>query len=320
MDLIDRVISRLKLRDLRLFETLVRQGSMMKTADALNLTQPAVSKAISEMEIVLGVRLIERSQHGIEPTAHGRALLRRSVTIFDELRQGVTEIEHLSDPSAGEVRIGTSEPMAAGLLSTAVAEFSRKYPLVSLFVTQAAVGMLQTRRLQYQDLRERNVDLIIGPIVRSAMGRDLETEILFQETLVVAAGSRNPWVRRRRAVGLRDLMDEPWCLPALDTPVGLRCAEAFRSSGLEIPKRTVASISVQLQIGLLSTGRYLTMFPSSLLYFSCVRFAIKALPIKLPVPPSPIGITVVKRRSLSPVAEIFIETARQITKPLALAQ
>ena len=114
MELIDRVAYRLKLRDLRLLDTVVRLKSMVKAAAQLNISQPAVSKAIAELEHMLGVRLVDRGRQGIEPTPHGRALLKRGAAIFDELRQGVTEMEFLSDPTAGEVRIATSETMAAG--------------------------------------------------------------------------------------------------------------------------------------------------------------------------------------------------------------
>ena len=77
MDLLDRVASRLKLRDLRLLDTVVRQGSMAKAASKLNLSQPAISKAIAEMEHVLGARLIDRGRQGVQPTPYGTALLRR---------------------------------------------------------------------------------------------------------------------------------------------------------------------------------------------------------------------------------------------------
>src|SRR5258705_12006492 len=114
MKLIDRGVHRLKLRDLRLLDVVVRSRSMAKASAQLNLTQPAVSKAVAEMEQMLGVRLVDRSRGGIAPTPHGRALLKRGTAIFDEPRQGVTENESLSDPTAGEVRISTSEPHAAG--------------------------------------------------------------------------------------------------------------------------------------------------------------------------------------------------------------
>jgi molybdate transport repressor ModE-like protein len=155
MDLVDRVAHRLKLRDLRLLDTVVRWGSMAKAAHQLNLSQPAISKAIAEMEHVLGVRLVDRGRQGVEPTPHGLALLKRGVAIYDELRQGVAEIEHLSDPTAGEVRIAAPEPMSAGLLAVLIAQFTRKYPRASVYVAQTPVASLQFRTPRYADLRGR---------------------------------------------------------------------------------------------------------------------------------------------------------------------
>jgi DNA-binding transcriptional LysR family regulator len=315
MNLADRVTSRLKLRDLRLLDTVVRQGTMAKAASQLNLTQPAVSKAIAEMEQLLGVRLIDRGRQGVEATPQGRALLRRGVAIFDELRQGVSEIEHISDPTAGELRIGAPEPMGAGLLPLVIERLSKQHPLVSFFVAQAAVGSARATVPQYQDLRERNVDLVLGP-TWPAVGRDFERETLFKEPLRVAAGVRNPLTRHRN-LKLSDLVDEPWCLPAPGTVAGIRCTEAFRASGLEWPTKAIASTSVQLQLGMLATGRFLTMFPNSLLHFSGERMGMKALPIDLKVPTLPVGIITLKNRTISPVARLFIEAARDITKPLS---
>jgi len=104
MDLVDRVAARLKLRDLRLLDTVVRWGSMAKAANQLNLSQPAVSKAIAQMEETLGVRLIDRGRQGVEPTPHGRALLKRGVAIYDELRQGIADMNSNSQNTGGHKR------------------------------------------------------------------------------------------------------------------------------------------------------------------------------------------------------------------------
>jgi len=316
MATIDRVAHRLKLRDLRLLDAVVRARSMARAAAQLNLTQPAVSKAVSELEHTLGVRLLDRSRQGIEPTPHGRALLRRGLAIFDELRQGVSELESLSDPTAGEVRVATSEPIAAGLLPVVIGQLSRRYPRLSIYVTQSPIAMLQQSAPQYADLRERKVDLVLGPVVRRVADDDLETQLLFGENLHVVAQARNP-CNRRRTVTLADLIDQPWCLPALDSLVGMRCVEAFRASGQNVPRRIVTSVSMQLQMGLVTTQNYLTMFPTSLVHFGGRRFSIKALPIELPVEPRLIGIITLKNRTISPAAKLFVQAVRETAKPIA---
>src|SRR5258707_5368930 len=102
---LERIGRQLKMRDLRILMAVVECGTMGKAAGRLAVSQPVVSKAIADLEHALGVRLLDRSRRGVEPTPCGRALIRRGVAIFDEMRQGLDEIEFLSDPTAGEVRI-----------------------------------------------------------------------------------------------------------------------------------------------------------------------------------------------------------------------
>jgi DNA-binding transcriptional LysR family regulator len=316
MELIDRVAHRLKLRDLRLLDVVVRSKSMARASAQLNLTQPAISKAISELEHMVGVRLVDRSRQGIEPTQFGRALLKSGVAIFDDLRQGVREIEFLSDPAAGDVRVAASEPMTAGILPMIVARLSRQYPRISIYVTQSPIAVLEHRTPQYRDLRERNVDLVLGPIVRPFAEDDLAAETLFEDKQVVVTGMRSRWAHRRK-VKLADLVDEPWCMAPSDTLVGARCVEAFRACGLDVPRRTVLASSIQLYNGLLATEHFLAMLPDSLVRFSGKRFGIKALPIALSVPTRTIGIVTLKNRTIGSAARLFVQTAREVTKPLA---
>ena len=89
---------------------------MAKAAAQLGVSQSAVSEIVAGLEHAVGVRLLERRPHGVEPTSYGHALLGRSLAAFDELKQGIREIEFLADPTAGEVRIGCAESTASALL------------------------------------------------------------------------------------------------------------------------------------------------------------------------------------------------------------
>jgi DNA-binding transcriptional LysR family regulator len=315
MELIDRVAHRLKLRDFRVLDAVAKSKSMRRAANQLHVTQPAVSKMISELEHMLGVRLFDRSRQGIEPTPYGLALLKSGVAIFDDLRQGLREVEFLSDPASGEVRIAASEPMAAGVLPAIVARLFKRYPRISIYMAQTPIAVLEHRTPQYRDLRDRNVDLILGPIVKPFIEDELAMEHLFDEKSVVAAGVRSHWARSRK-LKLADLIDEPWCMPPPDTLVGSRFIEGFRASGLDVPRRKVVSGSIQLYLALLATERFLTIVPDSLLRFSGERFGIKALPINLSVPPRPIGLVTLKSRTMGPGARLFAQTAREVTKTL----
>src|SRR5262245_16382747 len=116
-----RVLRRLKLSDLRLFQSVVEFGGMAKAASRLNISQPAVSKAIASLESTLRVRLLDRTPHGVEPTQYGHALLEGGIAVFDELTKSVQRINHLADPTGGEVRIGCTEAGAAGFVPAVVA-------------------------------------------------------------------------------------------------------------------------------------------------------------------------------------------------------
>src|SRR5215469_12661225 len=129
---------RLKLRDLHVFATVVQRGSMAKAAQQLGVSQPAVSEVIADLEHALGVRLVDRSAQGVAPTIYGDALLRRSVTVFDELKQSIRDIEFLSDPTVGEVRIACAESLWFTLFPEVVLRFSEQYPRVEVLADLTA--------------------------------------------------------------------------------------------------------------------------------------------------------------------------------------
>ena len=158
MDLDDRTLRRLKLSDLRLFHAVVQWGGMAKAAAHLHISQPAVSKAIATLEQTLGVRLLERHSQGVEPTQFGRALLKGGIAVFDELKQSVKEIAFLADPTAGELRVGCTEPLAAGLVPTVIDRILREHPRVVFHVVTADPATLMER-----ELRARNIDVAIAP-------------------------------------------------------------------------------------------------------------------------------------------------------------
>src|SRR5262249_51340723 len=120
MDQAEHIRRRLKLRQLDVLIAVAQSGNMAKAARQLAISQPVVSKTIADLENILGIRLFDRTRRGVEPTLYGRALLKRSVALVNDLRTGVTELEFLSDPTAGELRIGSSEALAAGMLGAVI--------------------------------------------------------------------------------------------------------------------------------------------------------------------------------------------------------
>ena len=306
---------RLKLRNLHVFFTVAQRGSMGKAAAQLGVSAPTVSEVIADLEHGLGVKLLDRSPQGVEPTMYGHALLKRGLAAFDELKQGIRDIEFLSDPTTGELRIGCSEPVSAAILPPIAHLFLQQYPRVVLHVNDVPPP---TRELS--GLRERKHDLILNrlvmPLSREPLEDDVNVELLFDDPLVVAAGRQTRWARRRK-INLAELIDEPWILAPADTWNYTCVAEAFRALRLDMPKVNLMTLSVALRTYLLANGPYIAAFASSVLRLNADRYALKVLPVDLPIRPSPIVIATLKNRTLSPVVERFIACAREVVKPLA---
>jgi DNA-binding transcriptional LysR family regulator len=310
MQLSDRIGRRMKLQDLHVLMTVVQAGSMKKAAALLNTSQPAISRSIAELEHTIGVRLLDRNTQGIEPTEYGRAMLMHGVAAFDELKQGVKNIELLADPGAGDVRIGSSPYIAEVFVSAVIKRLSRRYPRIVFHLVTAE----ETGRL-HRELSERNVDLLIARRAGLFTDERLGFELLYDSSFIVVAGARNPWVRKRR-IALAELVNESWVLPPPEGVLGPAYLEVFRASGLDYPRTTVFAAPPAVRLNLLATGRFLTIVPISVLRFS-KRPGIKVLPVKLRYASVPVGIITLKNRTLSPVVQLFVDNAREIAKPLA---
>jgi DNA-binding transcriptional LysR family regulator len=304
---IERIERRISLHDVRVLLSVVQAGSMGKAAVRLATSQPAISRSIAELEAALGVRLLDRSQRGVEPTAYGRALLRRGLAIFDELTQGVKDIRFLADPTAGELRIGASIAVAVGLVAAAVDQLTRRYPRLAFDVVATDTTTA------YRALTERQVDLVVAHIINPIAEDEMDADILRDDRHVVVAGIQHQMTRRRR-LRLSDLMDENWALPAPDTPYGSVVREAFRANQLEVPRAAVTS-TLPVRTALLATGRFLSMVPSIVL--NAPGHALKVLPIDLPTTARPLAVITLKNRTLNPVVTLFTNAAREAAKRLS---
>jgi DNA-binding transcriptional LysR family regulator len=298
----DRVGRRLKFRDLQVLFAVVQAGSMAKAATKLGLTQPAVSDIIAGLEQMFAVRLFDRNPRGVEPTIYGRALLKRGRAAFDELRQGINDIDFLSDPKVGELKIGCPASVLGGTLALGVESFCRKFPRVVLHFDEVT-----SPGRAFPTLRDREHDLILARIARPLFDEgNLDVKILFQDPLIIAADMCSKWARRRK-IDPAELVDASWILTAPDTSVYLSVAEAFGERGLAMPKISLMALSAHVRMSLLSRGPFVTALPSSLLRFNAAKFALKVLPVDLIIHGYPVAILTLKNRALSPLVGLFIQ-------------
>lgn len=302
----DRIGRRVKLRDLHILLAVADAGSMTRAAEELAVSYPVVSKTISELEHTLGVKLFDRSISGVEPTHYGRALLKSGNAVFDEMRKGLQQIDFIRQPDSGDLRIGSSIVTDAGVLPAIIERFSQDFPRAVLHVLHENIAVQQ-----YDNLRARKVELVFGRIPTTMTEPDLTAESLFDEPSVVVAGSESRWARRRNLT-LADLVGEPWALAQPGSLARSLQDDVFRNSGLEPPSAAVLTVSLHLHMRLIETGRWLALIPASVMRFGGRPMQIKVLPVKVASPPAPVGFVTVRDRTLTPLAERFIDCARKV--------
>ncbi|HYZ61625.1 MAG TPA: LysR family transcriptional regulator, partial [Acetobacteraceae bacterium] len=272
----ERVGRRLRPRDLHVFLVVAEQRSMAKAAIELNVSRPVVSRAVADLEHLLGAKLFDRLPHGLEPTRYGEALLRRGFAVFDALRDMVAEIEQLRDPGAGLLRLAGSEVFTAGVIPAVLERLSERFPKLGFEVETVTAGTLAGY------LRDRRGELVVTRMLADEPEPDIAAEPLYYERLLVVAGAGNPW-HSAGGLSLRDLLDERWVLSPFELGPESPFVRALRELGTALPRACVLTNSVNLRIPLLQSGRYLTLMPGSILEFGAPwRGLVEVLPIRLP--------------------------------------
>ncbi|HMN80100.1 MAG TPA: LysR family transcriptional regulator [Burkholderiaceae bacterium] len=311
---IDRARRRVKLRDLETLAAVVHSGGMRKAAETLHVAQPTVSKAIRQLEDALGLRLLERGRQGTEPTAFGTALARRTTALLDELLGALRELEWLSDPESGEVRLGCMETLHAGLVGATVGRMLDERPRMRIVLESG-----QSPELIGHFLSGRLVDFVVARPPSLPLPPDIDGEPLFHDVLKVAVGRESPHARRRR-IGLADLVDECWILSRNEVTRAAPLVGAFEAAGVPFPRRVVLSGSLQMRASLLARGGYVTLVPHSLLPFGRYRQTFRTLPIDLPPWHTPTMVMTLRGRTLGPAATLFLDRLRAAARPLNLGE
>jgi DNA-binding transcriptional LysR family regulator len=300
----DRIGRRLRLKDLHTLQTVAEAGSMAKASKRLALSQPAISKAISDMEQTLGAPLLNRFSRGVELTEGGRLLVERGRVIFDEVKQGIRDIEHLSDPTRGEVKIGTIGPVTA-VVSEIICQLTRKYPRITYHVKVSEPDTLE------RELRERALDVAVTRWNSRLVADDLAAEVLYKSTLAVMADKSHPMVARKR-LALADLMQEQWTLSPPESFLGRIGVDVFRRRKLALPRTVVTTISTYMRLNLLASGRFLSLLPTTLLQHRSNNAWLRALNVDLSDSTGPVALITVRKRQSAGAVKLFQEASRAV--------
>lgn len=295
--------SRMTLRNLRLIVVIAREGNLVRAAQAMNMTQSAVTKALQDVEATVAAPLFERTNRGVLPTTMGTALIAHAQVILAQLNHAEQELADLRDGSSGTVVVGTLLAASALLLPRAIVRVKAARPNLVVRIVEGTNDSLLPQ------LRNATIDLVVGrlPVYRERDG--IEQEALLEDHAAVVARSGHP-LAARAALTLSDMVAERWILPRPETTLRRQVDEAFREAGLRAPSGDVESMSVLANRELLLRTDYLTVWPVELARMEARGGACIILPVDLAQTRRPIGISTRAGGRLTPAAEVFIRALR----------
>ncbi len=222
----------MRLEDLDAFVTVAKHGNLHRAAEALGLTQSALSKALARLETETGMVLMERTARGVVLTPVGASLERRAAAVLVSMRDMRHELEDQRAAQSGLVRIGTVPHLISSLLSPLLARFFANRPLASFSIESRMSAQL------VQLLQDGDLDLILAALP-ATLPAGVAHHALGPLTMQIVARPGHP--RRDRFRRLADLVDERWALPAPSLYLRRWMDEKFTGAGLPPPRVAVES-------------------------------------------------------------------------------
>jgi len=305
----DRFVrSHLKTRQLVLLVELGRHGSILHAAQAANLTQPAASKLLADLEHALGVKLFERLPRGVAPTWYGEVMIRRAGAALAELDAGHQEVMELLSGLSGRVAVGSVLTPSTTLLPAAVVELKARQPRVHVAI------MVDTSKILIQHLQSGDLDLVIGRVLDSESAAQLSFEPLTDEphSLIVRTG--HPLVGRSD-LGLPELARQSWILPPGGSILRDRLTSLFLTAGLDQPQQAVETLSLPVITSLLAQSDMVVALPEALVRPYLDAGLLTVLPMELGLRMDAYGIVTRRGHQLSPGAELMLNCLRAQAHP-----
>ena len=280
---VDHLVARLRFRHLRLITELQRDGSLRAAAQTLNLTQPAVSKALGEIESAFGFALFTRMARGVTPTAQGAIAIRGAALLLQELAHLRSEAQ-AGEHAAAIIRIGAPPFVAQGYLPKVLARLAQRDPPVRVHLLEERVPVL------IQALLQGEVDALVTshPMQMPEAGpAALRFERLFEVEFSVIAPPGHPLTRARK-VDWQQLAREPWVMPAKTSMARRVIEESFMRAGAVPPLPVVESTSPVTNVQLVAAGAGLSIAPTTTSRHAQSLGQVKSLKVSPAIPPSPV--------------------------------
>ena len=305
----DDLPSRLKLRQLTLLMHLNDRRSILRAAEAANMSQPAASKLLADLEDTLGVPLFVRHARGIEPTWYGEVLVQHARNALMQLRQAHEEIVDLKSGLTGHVSLGTVVTSSTSFVPMAVAKLKAGSPRVLVNIEMDFSETL------VRQLLAGKLDIVVARLHHPERLDELEFEAFGEEPHAIYSRAEHA-LMRTRGLALRNLAGQTWVLPPKGNVLRDRLTMLFLAERLELPKQIVETSSLPVIVSLLQLSDMVSALPSEVVRPNCEWGELKQLPIKLDLRLGEAGIITRRDQRLSPGAREMLASLRAVAARL----
>ncbi|MGI4838284.1 MAG: LysR family transcriptional regulator [Janthinobacterium lividum] len=298
----------LKFRHLVLIDTLGRTRNMHAAAEQMNLSQPAISKMLKEIESLLGFAVFERLPRSMPPTALGEYVVRYAHIALNDARGFVEQISSLREGGHGYLKVGGIFAATAVSLPGAIVTIKERWPLLSIEVVE------QTSDHLMEMLDARTLDLAVARYTDERQQHRYDFTALGPEPFSIVVNSRHP-LCESGPTPLAELGKWPWILYPVGVPIRARMDAAFARAGIATPKNTIDTISMQTFLQVLQSGPMIAMLPDSMVGPHIDSGLLKVLETPLRLAPQDYGILTRKGEALvgpaQEFAQILIDNAQR---------
>lgn len=305
-----RMTRKLRLRHLELIAAIYDFGGILKASQQMNLTQPAVTKSLQDIEETLGLKLFVRSSRGLQPTHYGDVFVRHAKSVLAQLRHSAEELQNLSQGFGGHVTVGTLLAASAGLLPQAIIALKNERPNVAVTVFDGTYDVLIPR------LRMGDLDLVLGRLPDGPQSEALAYEEFYAEPTCLVTRKEHPLAGRTR-LKLEDIVDEAWLLPVPESHLRRQVERVFAEAKLHLPKNIIESVSALTNRVLLEGSDLVGVMPYHVVRNEVRQGTLVTLPIQLPGTESPVGAMMRAPSDLRPSAAALLDCLRVVGRTMA---
>lgn len=295
--------ARLKTRQLLLLVALAEEGNIHRASEVLNMTQPAASKLLKDLEDVLGVLLFDRLPRGMRPTVYGEAMIRHARIALASLNHAHDEVQALKGGRFGQVTVGAITTPGVMLLPQAVAQVKRSHPTLRVRLEMETSDVLMDRMAQGR------MDILVARLFAQHDKSSLRFESMAEEPAVAVVRPGHPLLSVDKLT-LRDLSTWGWIVPPEGSVLRHRFDLMFRAEGMDAPENLIETGALLFVTKMIGEGDMIGLLAGDVGHYYAQHHIVKVLPIELPCRMDAFGLITRTDRPLSPAAQVMLDAIK----------